>query len=107
VPLLLREKMSWGRLSVEADLGPIPVVNKERWRHLFSDGIRAAALKKAGGGEEAEAKWMGVRVMADAVSCVNDTALGWSSGKFSNKFDKDDSCNRNSTPCRLHYIPRQ
>jgi hypothetical protein len=58
VPLLLREKRSWGRLSVEADLGPIPVVNKERWRHLFSDGIRAAALKKAGGGRQRPSGWV-------------------------------------------------
>jgi hypothetical protein len=73
----------------EADLGTLPMANRERLGHQFSAGIRAAAMKKAEGGgrDPAEA----VRLVADAVSCVTDIAfLGQATKKFENKFNKTD-----------------
>jgi hypothetical protein len=73
----------------EADLGPLPLANRERLGHQFSAGIRAQAVKKAenGGKDPVEA----IRLVADAVSCVTDIAfLGQATKKFENKFNKKD-----------------
>ena len=82
----------------EADLGPLPLANRDKLGHQFSAGIRAAAMRKAeaGGKDPVEA----VRVVADAVSCVADIAfLGQATAKFENKFRKDDE--RNGKFCTM------
>jgi hypothetical protein len=65
----------------EADLGTVPVANRDRLGHLFSAEVRATALRKAEetGKDPVEA----VRMTADAVSCMSDISfLGQPSGKL-------------------------
>jgi hypothetical protein len=92
---------------LEADLGPLPMANRERLGHQFSAGIRAAAMKKAEtcGKDPVEA----VRLVADAVSCVSDIAfLGQATSKFSNRFNKEDERNGKfcTMPVKLSFPDR-
>jgi hypothetical protein len=76
-------------VTFEADLGPLPLANRERLGHQFSAGIRASAMKKAEGGGKDPVE--SIRRVADAVSCITDIAfLGQATKKFENKFRKDD-----------------
>jgi hypothetical protein len=91
----------------EADLGSLPLANRERLGHQFSAGIRAAAMRRAetGGKDPVEA----VRLVADAVSCVTDIAfMGQASTRFSNKFNKDDARNGKfcTMPLKLSFPDR-
>jgi hypothetical protein len=76
-------------VTFEADLGPLPLANRERLGQQFSAGIRASAVKKAesNGKDPVES----IRLVADAVSCITDIAfLGQATKKFENKFRRDD-----------------
>ena len=87
----------------DANLGTVPIANRQKLCHALSAGLREAALRKAEGGvgDPAEA----VRIADDALSLVKDmTFLGQASKKVNNPRKPD--LDHMSMPIKLEFDDR-
>jgi hypothetical protein len=87
----------------DANLGTVPIANRQKLCHALSAGIRESALRKAegAGGDPAEA----VRMADDALSLVRDmTFLGQASKKVNNP--RKPELDHMSMPIKLEFEDR-
>jgi hypothetical protein len=100
------EKADLESVLFDADLGPVPVGNRNTLVAAFSDGIRSAAIKTAEekGQDPAEA----VRAMNDALECVSEMDfIGIKSDRQKDRPGSEPLANKYCTmPIKLRFEDR-